>query len=143
MNKICWPESTFFKLPKKGRKQPKLGTKRASPERAIQTAIVRALHQHCKYPWFAIPNGGKRHVHTAIKLKAEGVRAGVPDLCFVLPGGRAAFLELKAEKGRLSDAQKEFRAAITAMCGWWNVAYSFDEAWEILSGWGALPKVKP
>jgi len=31
---------------------------------------------------FAIPNGGHRNVVVAGKLKAEGVRAGVPDLCF-------------------------------------------------------------
>lgn len=136
---VNWPESTFFKRPKKGTKRPNLGKKRASPERAIQTAIVKALHQHCKFPWFAVPNGGKRHVHTAIKLKAEGVRAGVPDLVFVLPGGRFAGLELKAEKGRLSDAQKEWRDRITALCGWWNVAHSIDEAWGILAAWGCLP----
>ena len=28
---------------------------------------------------FAIPNGGHRHKAVAAKLKAEGVRAGVPD----------------------------------------------------------------
>lgn len=31
-------------------------------------------------PVFAIPNGGIRHKRTAAMLKAEGVKAGVPDL---------------------------------------------------------------
>ena len=30
---------------------------------------------------FAIPNGGNRNIVTAVRLKAEGVKAGVPDLC--------------------------------------------------------------
>jgi len=29
---------------------------------------------------FAVPNGGSRHIATAIRLRAEGVRRGVPDL---------------------------------------------------------------
>lgn len=38
-----------------------------------------------------------------------GTRAGWPDLTFIAPGGVAYFAELKAPKGRLSPAQKEFR----------------------------------
>ena len=34
---------------------------------------------------FAIPNGGKRHIGTARKLKAEGVRSGVPDIFLACP----------------------------------------------------------
>lgn len=34
---------------------------------------------------FAIPNGGARHIVAAVKLKAEGVRAGVPDLMLAVP----------------------------------------------------------
>lgn len=136
---VRWPESTTFAVPKKGRKRPKLGMKRKSPERAIQVAIVKALRQHCRFVWFAVPNGGKRHIHTAIKMKAEGVRAGTPDLVFVLPQGRAAFLELKSEDGRLSDAQIQFRQEVQALCAYWAVAHSVDEAWGILAAWGCLP----
>lgn len=113
--------------------------KRAEPERKIQTAIVKALRQHCPHPWFAVPNGGARHIRVATKLKAEGVNPGVPDLVFVLPGGRFAGLELKSEDGRLSAHQKAFRDAITVRQGWWNVAHSIDEAWGILAAWGCLP----
>ena len=62
---------------------------------------------------FAIPNGGQRNVIVAKKLKAEGVRAGVPDL--MLPIARhdfhGLFIELKAPKtaaqpaGRLQKTQ--------------------------------------
>lgn len=34
---------------------------------------------------FAIPNGGERHIAVAGKLKAEGVKAGVPDVMLPVP----------------------------------------------------------
>jgi hypothetical protein len=46
----------------------------------------------------------------------------------VLPGGRAAYLELKSRKGRLSSAQQEFRAACLAAGAVYEVARSTDEA---------------
>jgi len=51
---------------------------------------------------FAIPNGGQRSIVTASKLKAEGVRAGVPDLFLAYPtphGGRGLFIEMKKPIG--------------------------------------------
>ncbi len=54
---------------------------------------------------FAIPNGGKRSLGVAVKLKAEGVVPGIPDL--FVPAWRL-WIEMKAAaKGRLSPAQKE------------------------------------
>jgi hypothetical protein len=46
---------------------------------------------------FAIPNGGQRNIIVASKLKAEGVRAGVPDLFLAFPKKDAAglFIEMK------------------------------------------------
>lgn len=63
---------------------------------------------------FAIPNGGHRHPAVAIKMKQEGVIAGVPDYFLAVARGglHGLFLELKApkagggQKGRLSDNQK-------------------------------------
>lgn len=50
---------------------------------------------------YAVPNGGNRHIAVAAKLKAEGVRSGVPDL--VLPASvgsyHGAYLEMKKIKG--------------------------------------------
>jgi hypothetical protein len=135
---INWPASTTFKRPvKRGRR--KVSARRASPEHSIQVAIAGALDEHCKHLWWAVENGGKRHIRSAQKLKRAGVRPGVPDLHFVLPGGRLACLELKAEKGRLSPAQEDFRDRLTAAQGWWGVAYSVDEAFGILAAWGCLP----
>lgn len=58
---------------------------------------------------FAIPNGGARHPAVAAKLKAEGVRAGMPDLMLAIPINPYAglFIELKARGGRLTEKQRK------------------------------------
>jgi hypothetical protein len=50
---------------------------------------------------FAIPNGGKRHITTAARLRREGVRPGVPDLFlpFAAGGAHGLFVELKRING--------------------------------------------
>lgn len=51
---------------------------------------------------FHVPNGGSRDRREAARLKAQGVRAGVPDLCLPVPSGayHGLFIELKAGKTR-------------------------------------------
>jgi hypothetical protein len=62
----------------------------------------------------------------------------VADFLFVMPNGQAAFLELKAIGGTLSDAQIEFRGRVLACkCGY-ATARSIEEVETILSGWLAL-----
>ena len=54
------------------------------------------------------PSGGKRDKVTAARLKAEGVRAGIPDLwlpCARL-GYHGLYIELKVPGGRVSDKQQ-------------------------------------
>jgi hypothetical protein len=57
---------------------------------------------------FAIPNGGKRNVITAMNMKREGVKPGVPDLFLAYPskGFHGLFIEMKKRKGgTVSEAQ--------------------------------------
>jgi hypothetical protein len=57
-----------------------------------------------------VPNGGKRSRGEAGKLKAMGVRKGVPDFVLPFPSERFTGLavELKAGDGRLTDEQQKW-----------------------------------
>ena len=54
-------------------------------ESILQSECVRWFRYQLKDVIFAIPNGGKRDVSTAIRLNHEGVLAGVADL-FIMRG---------------------------------------------------------
>jgi hypothetical protein len=63
---------------------------------------------------FAIPNGGLRNHVTANRLKATGVKKGVPDL--FLPLARSyhgLFIEMKKKGGIVSKEQKEWQKELT------------------------------
>jgi len=80
-------------------------------EHDLQVSCVEWFY--LQYPneiLFAIPNGGKRNIVTAMKLKAEGVMPGVSDLFLMLSkGGFHGFcIEMKRKGGTLTDNQKDF-----------------------------------
>lgn len=66
--------------------------------------------QHSDKIIFAVPNGGKRNLFEALRLKKQGVLAGVPDLFIPEPTKEyhGLFIELKVGKNKLTLAQSEF-----------------------------------
>lgn len=116
------------------------GKKRGNPEHKIQVALMDYLAIAAKpeIHYFAIPNQSNRHIQNAAKMKAEGVRAGSPDLCFMLPAGRVGWLEMKSPDGSLSTAQKYFRDMAQRLGHHWAIARSVDEALVELTKWGAI-----
>ena len=79
-------------------------------EREEQIKLVRYL-QWNRIPFYAVPNGGSRNPIEAKNMKAEGVSAGVPDICIPVPNKRyhGLYIEMKRQKGgRVSEKQKEW-----------------------------------
>lgn len=116
-------------------------------EHQEQAALFRvaALHEK-KWPelaqMFAVPNGGQRHIAVAARLKAEGVKAGVPDIFLPAPRGQAhgLFIELKAEGGRVSAAQRNRLAALARQGYACRVCYGWEEAWREIQAYLAGPE---
>lgn len=89
-----------------------------------------------KIKFFAIPNGGSRHVAEAVKLKRCGVKRGVPDLCIPIPSGsyHGLFLELKRVSGGKVTAEQVDWLQFLRLQGYYaEIAYGFDEAKQIVT----------
>lgn len=76
---------------------------------------------------FSIPNGEKRNISVAKRIKASGGVSGIPDLCICLPGGLIIWIEMKRIKGGvLSENQKKIHAIL------WSLGH------EVIVGNGAV-----
>lgn len=80
----------------------------------------------------AIPNGGQRHIAVAMKLKEEGVRPGVPDVCVPLPSQFCSglYIEFKAGKNKPTPEQDKWINRLKRANWRVFVCYSADEAIE-------------
>ena len=82
---------------------------------------------------FAVPNGGERNARVGRKLRSEGVRPGVPDLCIPCLG--PLWVEMKRKRpiaGTPSKEQREWHDYLRAIGQRVIVARGADEAiWEI------------
>ena len=78
---------------------------------------------------FSVPNGGQRNVATARVMKMEGVVAGVSDLILFVPrhGFHAFCIEMKTEKGKQSELQKEWQNKVEAQGYKYVVCHSIDD----------------
>lgn len=114
-------------------------TKNVSLIKTSEHDEQKALFQWAKwnegrYPelkWlFAIPNGGYRHIATAVRLKASGVKKGVFDIMLpVARGGyHGLFIEMKVDKNKLTESQAEFQQFLIKQNYKASVCYSMEEA---------------
>ena len=112
---------------------------RHRPEDSIQRAVCRHLWTRASpgLVWWHTPNGGKRNRFEAAIFKGLGVRAGVSDLIAVHEG-KAFALELKAEGGRLTEAQRQFIDDSRDAGGYAVVAEGLDQALRTLEAWKLL-----
>tara|TARA_Y100000593_G_scaffold74079_1_gene136177 strand:- start:24 stop:395 length:372 start_codon:yes stop_codon:yes gene_type:complete len=109
--------------------------KLAPTEHSEQVALFNwAKRMESRHPqlalMFAIPNGGKRHIGTAKKLKASGAKAGVPDIFLPVPHGEkhGLWIELKVGKNKATTAQKMWLSNLASEGYETAVCYGFHEA---------------
>lgn len=90
----------------------------------------------CQYPQYRLllhhsPNEGRlmQHDRDGAKRKAMGMRPGFPDFIFLLPNREYPYLamELKSEKGRQSEHQKEYQQALENVGGKYVIIRTLDE----------------
>lgn len=100
-----------------------------------ETLFTWARMQEGKYPELtllhAIPNGGSRHPVEAKHLKAQGVKAGIPDIFLPVArqGYHGLYIELKRIKGgRVSEAQQMWLDYLRKQGYKAEVCMGFDEA---------------
>lgn len=87
---------------------------------------------------FAIPNGGERNKIVASRLKAEGVKQGVPDVFIPIPSRIYAgmFIEFKRpgtenqRPGKLSDDQIKWKEFLISQNYFHLTAFSYLQAVE-------------
>lgn len=111
------------------------GTMRNDREHQEQKALFQwaALNEK-KYPelrlLFAVPNGSHKHIATAVKFKAEGLKSGVPDICLPVARGNfhGLFIEMKIKPKKPSPNQRGWLTALETENYATDVCYSWDEA---------------
>jgi hypothetical protein len=99
---------------------------------------------------FAVPNGGRRGVREAIRLKRAGVVAGVADIVVAVPAGsyHGLFLELKrprtrhSAKGVVTPEQREWLYRQHGLGYACEVVYGWEEARGRITSYFALNPIK-
>ena len=115
---------------------------RKQNEHNEQVAFFRwARLQEGIYPelalMFAIPNGGHRHISVARKLKAEGVKAGVPDIFLPISRGEycGLFIEMKTGKNKLTESQRKYKIQLETQGYYVEVCYDWEQASKIIGNY--------
>ena len=106
------------------------------PEEDEQRAVAQYLDMRRDLVWCHVPNGGARHAAEGGKLKAQGVKAGVPDILVfnaTKEGHVGTAIELKRrDGGKTTIVQIEWLCNLknnrwaTALC------HGSDEAIDVL-----------
>lgn len=86
---------------------------------------------------FAVPNGGLRRRIEAAIMKAEGMTAGVSDLILLVPskGYHSLCIEMKTEKGRQTERQKQWQRQAERYGNKYVICRSFDEFREEITAY--------
>ena len=109
--------------------------KRSYPEDELQQAAIEYIR--LQYPHvlaFHCPNGGKRNLYEAARLKKQGVLAGVSDILIFWQGGMGA-IELKCGKNTTTGTQDYFADKWQWVGGRYALCRTLDSVVAALKEW--------
>lgn len=115
---------------------------RVKPEENLCISISDMLRQasltgRLTAVWSHVPNEGKRHMKVACIMKAMGLLPGTPDYFFAWAGG-SGLIEVKTDKGRMSENQIYYQSWCASLGVRHNVCRSLEAVHDTLAGWGIL-----
>lgn len=111
----------------------------AGTEHAHQAAIFQWIatggahtYAQCLDLLFAVPNGGDRKAHVGGRMKAEGVKSGVPDMCWPIKrfGYAGLWIELKkpSELGKKNQGRSDKQI-------WWQKRL-LEQGYAVVTAFG-------
>ena len=107
-----------------------------------RTLFERAARMCGRWPelrlMYHIPNEGKRTVRGGARLKAEGLKSGVPDICLPVARGEhhGLYIELQRRKNaRVTKEQLEWIEELVAQGYVAAVCRGCDEAIDVITGY--------
>lgn len=94
---------------------------------------------------FAVPNAGQRTKRAALKLKAEGLKSGVPDICCPVARGGwfGLWIEMKLPNRPIAPSQADWLAALEREGYKVAVHESVEGAWAELVNYLDMPRTIP
>ncbi|MFC1879813.1 VRR-NUC domain-containing protein [Chloroflexota bacterium] len=94
-----------------------------------ELALLFAIPNGAKLPWRRNKRG-KRYSPEATRLKAEGLKSGVPDICLPVPraGWHGLFIELKVGKNKPTTEQETWLDRLFEQGYCAVVCYGSDDA---------------
>ena len=117
------------------------------PEHQLQAAVVEwADLMTYQLPelalLYAVPNGGFRPAFTAKLMKAEGQKAGIPDMHLPVARGKyhSLYLEHKVGNNTLTPAQEWWKERLRAEGHAYCLSRSFETSVDVLTRYLRLPK---
>lgn len=98
-----------------------------------------------KYPeldlMYHVPNEGKRSAAMGARLKAEGLKAGVPDVCLPTAHGGyiGLYIEMKVKPNKPTEQQKQWLRDLRGAGHFTAVCYTWEEAKDLIEEYIRLP----